>query len=167
MNNTWKKYLSILAVALILLGYVYMKNSRYEEKQSNILDDNSDTISLIEIHKLDATLRLEKSDSLWVFADGDTGNVAQQKVTKLFEALSGSKTAYITDKVEKYTKFNVDSSAIQLYLYSGEKERLHLYIGNSSTNYNSDYIRYENDPKVYMTSGKIINTLSESADFWR
>ena len=166
-KNTWTKYLGILAVALLLLGYVYTKNSRYEEKQSAILDFDRDAMTAIEILKSENSLRIEKSDSLWVFSS-DTGDVAQHKLTRLFDALSGMKTGFITEKPKKYAQFNVDSTAMQLFLYSGEGvEVAHIYIGRSSTNYNSDYIRYPNDAKVYMTSGKILNTMGERASFWR
>lgn len=166
-KSTWTKYIAILGVAVLLLGYVYLKNSRYEEKQSPILEYNREDVTSFEVQRRDNAIRLESSDSLWVFAGNDTGDVAQHKVERMFDALDGMKTGFITDKAEKYATFNVDSTAMQLRVFNGDSELGHLYVGRSSANYRSDYVRYPDDPKVYITSGKLINTLGEAASFWR
>ncbi len=173
-KKIWTRYIVLLAVSALLVVFVTLRNRGYNEKTSDLVTVKTEAVTAFEVTKNPSTssgqaksLRIEKADSLWVFAAPDTGTVGQQKVDRFFKALDGQKNGFVTDKAEKYGHFNVDSTAVHVKLYSGDAVGTEFYIGRSGASYSSDYIRYPADPKVYMTSGKVLNTVSENAAFWR
>ena len=109
-------------------------------------------------------------DTTWVFAAPDTGVVAQQKVDNFLNNVikEGEVTDYQTQNPEKYNQYNIsDDKATKLTIITKDGKKIEFFASRSGNSWAHDYIRYANDPKVYITSKKIIYHFSERASFWR
>lgn len=168
-KKIWTRYIIALTAVLLLLWYVNAKNSGYQADSSEILPFTTEEISAFEIVSGTGTLRMQKSDSLWTWTHGDTTHPSPAKVNRAMEALSGEKGSFLTEKTDSYGMYNVDSTALLLRIFTGDaaNEQLSLYIGKSSSQYTADHIRYTDDPRVYMTKKKLLNTLSTDSSFWK
>lgn len=168
-KNPWIKYIVILAVALILLLVVSLKNRRYEQKVSDVFKVNVEDINGFTVAKGEQSVTLVRGDTSWVFAEPDTGDVRENRIERFFEnVVNAKKTGYITKNPEKYDQYRVsDSLGTRIDLLKGEYNLASLYVGRSQTTWSQDYIRYPDDPKVYLSQKKILSHVSERPSFWR
>ena len=169
-KNPWIKYILILIVALALLGINGLKNKKYEPSNEKLFKLNSVEINEISFSKDTLSVTLQKSDTTWFFAYPDTGNVSQDKVEKFFENIieKGERTGYQTDNPENYERYNItDEKATKVMIRATNDKVIEFFTSRSEGNWTFDYVRFPNDPKVYITSKKIMYYLSEKASFWR
>jgi hypothetical protein len=168
-KNIWLRYIIILAVALILLLFVSVRNQRYKPKVSSVFDISSEDINAVTITKDTTSLTIIKSDTAWVFAEPDTGLIKDFRVDNFFKYIvNGKKSGFITKNPDKYDQYNVSEKlGLKLDLKKGEYVLGTIYIGRSKINWSQDYIRYPDDPKVYISQNKMLSHVSERASFWR
>ena len=169
-KNKWTKYIIILVAALILLFVQNLKTKKHAQKIEDIFNLKSETVTEFTVSKDTLTVTLIKSDTSWVFASPDTGIVNEQKVTSFLTNIieDGKTTEYQTKNPDNYYKYNVtDELGTHLTVTVSGTEKQNLIIGQSSSTWAHDYIRFPDDPKVYITNKKLLYNLSERASFWR
>jgi len=168
-KKIWIRYAIALTAVLLLLWYVSARNSSYEADSSPILPFDTDEITSLEISSGSESLRLFRTDSLWTFSPGDTLQPAESKVLRCLQALEGEKGSHLTEKADRYSLYNVDSTAMLLKIYTADSEieALAVHFGRSSSHYNADHIRYLDDPRVYLSKNRVLNTLSTDSSFWQ
>jgi hypothetical protein len=80
----------------------------------------------------------------------------------------GEVTGFQTKNPDKYATYEItDDMATKLTLKLSGDKKAELYVSRSKSNWSLDYIRYPDDPKVYITGKKIMFHFSERASFWR
>ena len=169
-KNPWTKYILLLLIALILLGVNLLKNKKYKPTSENIFHLKIENITEINIAKDTLSVTLVKSDTSWTFAAPDTGEVSQDRVDRFLNNFvkKGKYTDYQTENPEKYSQYNItDEKATKITLKTNGEKKIALYAARSNSNWAHDYIRYTDDPKVYITADKIMYYFSERASFWR
>jgi len=169
-KNPWTKYIVLLVIALMLLSINFLKNRKYEEKSEPIFTFDKTAVTEIKVTKDTLSVTLIKGDTSWVFAAPDTGEVNQNRTETFLKNLvvEGELTGYQTKNPDKYATYGItddDATKIQLKL-AGNKMRT-VFVSRSKSNWAHDYIRYPDDPKVYITDKKIMYYFSERASFWR
>jgi len=168
-KSPWIKYIVLLAAALLLLLAVSLRNQRYKPKVSEVFDIKADDINTISITKDTLSITLMKGDTAWVFAEPDTGLVKNDRIENFFEnVINAKKSGFVTKNPEKYDQYNVsDKLALIVELKKGEYVLGTVLLGRSKTSWAQDYIRYPDDPKVYISQKKMLGSVSEQASFWR
>lgn len=163
------RYIILLGIAIILLLIVINKNKRYEQDVSDIFEVDPDDVTAFTITKGSDSVILLRADTTWVFAEPDTGTVKEFRVKNFFSnVVQGKKTEYVTKDWEKYERYNVsDSLGTHIELKKGESLLASLIAGRSKSSASHDYIRYPDNPRVYMTRTKIMWYLGAQASFWR
>lgn len=168
-QNPWMKYIILLAVAVLLLLVVSLKNRRYRPQITDVFDVKVEDVNAFTVSKDTLSVTLMKSDTCWVFAEPDTGVVKDMKIENFFKyVVAAEKSGFVTKNPEKYEQFNVsDQKGLKVELKKGEYVLGTIYLGRSKTNWSQDYIRYPDDPKVYTSRKKMLSYVSERAGFWR
>jgi len=168
-KSFWVKYTILLAVALLLLLSVSLKNQRHKPKVSDVFDIKADDINAVSITKDTLSITLMKGDTAWVFAEPDTGLVKNDRMENFFEnVINAKKSGFVTKNPEKYDQYNVsDKLGVKVELKKGEYVMGTVLLGRSKTSWAQDYIRYPDDPKVYISQKKMLGSVSERASFWR
>lgn len=167
-NNFMKTYIIIFLVLAALLIFVSLRNKKFEQSAEPVFTVNQVNLTSFTLSKGSDSVTLVKNDSLWVFQEPDTGMVDQNKIKTVLEnTLNIQRTGFITDKPEKYSQFNVDSNAVKIELFTSGEKAEELLVGRSKSSWNTNYVKYPDDPKVYITQEAILNRVQENADFWR
>jgi hypothetical protein len=168
-KNPWIKYIVLLAAAFLLLLTVSLRNRRYIPKVSDVFDLKTDDINAIGITKDTLSITLMKGDTAWVFVEPDTGLVKNDRIENFFEnVVNAKKSGFVTKNPEKYDQYNVsDKLGMKVELKKGEYVLGTVLLGRSKTSWAQDYIRYPDDPKVYISQKKMLGSTSERASFWR
>lgn len=167
-NNTIITYVVVLIVLVILLLFVSLRNKKFEQTSEPIFTVDPLNITSFTLSKGVDSVTLVKNDSLWTFQKPDTGLVDQNKIKTMIEnTLKIKRTGFITDNPEKYSQFQIDSNAVKLELFVSGQKAEELIIGRSKSSWNTNYIKYPDDPKVYISQESILNRVQEKADFWR
>ncbi len=168
-KSSWGIYVAVLAVAILLLLIVRIKENKYEQKVTDIFKVDVENVNAFTITKGEVSVTLMFADTTWIFAEPDTGKVKQYKINNfLNNVVKCKKTGFATDKAEKYGQYNItDELGTTVELKKGETVLASVIVGKSKASWAQDYIRYPNNPKVYITQKKLLNYLSEKASFWR
>ena len=167
-KNFMMTYIIVFVVLVGLWILVSQRDKKFEQKNEPIFSINPTTLTSFTVSKGKTAVTLLKKDSLWVSQEPDTGNVEQNRIKSVLEnTLKVKRTVFITDKPEKYSQFSVDSNAVKIELFVSGKKVEELLIGRSKTSWSTNYIKYPDDPKVYISQESILNRIQEKADFWR
>ncbi|MCK4295507.1 MAG: DUF4340 domain-containing protein [Candidatus Marinimicrobia bacterium] len=169
MKSSWGKYIIILAIAILLLFVVRLKENKYEQKVTDIFSVDVENVNAFTITKGEVSVTLMFADTTWIFAEPDTGKVKQYRIDNFLKnVVEGKKTGFATDKTEKYSQYNVSGElGTTVEIKKGETVLASIIVGSSKASWAQDYIRYPDNPKVYITQKKLLNYLSEKASFWR
>lgn len=168
-QNPWLKYIILLIIALVLLLVVSLKNRRYQPKITDVFDVNIEDVTAFTVSKDTVSVTLVKGDTSWVFAEPDTGVVRDNRIQNFLDhVVAAKKSGFITKNPEKYDQYNVSAEkGLKVELKKGEFILATIYLGRSKTSWSQDYIRYPDDPKVYISQKKMLSYVSERASFWR
>ena len=168
-QNPWMRYVILLAVALLLLLVVSLKNRRYQPKVTDVFDIQVEDVNAFTISKDTLSVTLMKADTNWVFAEPDTGTVKDVKIENFFKnVVNAKKSGFVTRNAEKYDQYNVsDTKGLKVELKKGDFVLGTIYLGRSKASWSQNYIRYPDDPKVYSSVKNMLSHASERASFWR
>ncbi|MBN2280807.1 MAG: DUF4340 domain-containing protein [Candidatus Marinimicrobia bacterium] len=169
-KNPWTQYILLLIAALILLGVNFMKNRKYVQKTEPIFELKADEVVEITVAKDTLAVSLAKADTLWIFATADTGEVNQSRIENFLKNIveDGQYSGFQTSNPEKYSEYGIDDEkATKVTLKLADASEKTFYASRSKSGWTHDYIRFEKDSKVYITTKKIMIYFSERAGFWR
>ncbi len=168
-QKMWVPYIGILSVLLILLVYSQYRQRRYEVRIEPVFAFKPDDVTSFTIWKDNLSVTIAKQDSVWIFAAPDTGQPAKYKIEAFFkDVVKGEREGFISDDTSTYSKYGVsDAKAVRVDLRNGDETHSSVFLGQSVSDYNQEYIRYSNNPKVYPARQSMINKLSGAASWWR
>ncbi len=168
-KNNWKKYIIALVVVLFLLLISNLRDKKYEPKQKDLFKIDANEINAFTISKDTLSVTVIKFDTTWIFEAPDTGSIKMQRVNDFFaNVVNGKSTGYATDKPEKYPQYNItEQLGTKIELKNGETVLATVIAGRSKSNWNTSYVKFPDDPKVYRTQNNILFSCSERASFWR
>jgi hypothetical protein len=172
LNNThkaWIPYVGTLAVLLILFFYSQHRQQKYEVKIEPIFNFRADEVTSLTIRKETSSVTLVKMDASWKFATPDTGKPAPYKMDELFkDVIQGQREDAVTSESSDYGKYGVTADkATKVELKKAEEILSTVFIGQSPTDNLQEYIRYNDDPRVYPARQKMIGKLGAVASWWR
>ena len=168
-RNPWLPYLTIAGVLVLLWGYTQWRDRKYEVQIKPMFSFKPEAVTCIKIAKENVSVTMIKKDTLWTFAQPDTGMPEKYKIDEFFkDVLKGEREGTITDDTAHYSKYGIsDGESTQVVLTGDEGFLEKIYIGRSESDYTQEYLRYENDPNVYPARQRLINRLGAVASWWR
>lgn len=164
----WKPYVILLGVLVLLLIYTQWKESRYQPTVEPIFRAKASSIVSFTIARGMSEFTIVKLDSSWVFESPDTGVVDTLKVRQFLESVMTAKREdYVTEDTSKHVTYDVAGDrAVKLSVRheSGEET---VYLGRSRSDYNREYIRFPDDPRVYLIHDDILRMVGATISYWR
>ena len=169
MTNTIKYSLGVLGLLIILFLTNQRSQKSYNIEGEPIYTGSDDNIHRILITEADKMLELVKSDTTWDITQADSFEVKENQVEKIFDRLlKVEQEMLISSKQEKWSKFGVDdSSGRHLRIFDiNDNELLHYIFGNSSQDWQHNYIRENKSNDVYRTNDNVYFLLNTNTTYW-
>ncbi len=168
-KNPWIPYLGVLALLLLWFVYSQFREQRYEVKIEPLFDFPYAKLAAFSITQDSATVTLLKADSVWVFAAPDTGSPAAYKIEQfLKDVVRGEREGHVTDDTSRYEQYGVSADkGIRVELRDATALLARVYVGRSVSDFNQEFVRYEGDPRVYLSRQRIVGKLGATATWWR
>jgi len=159
-------FLSFLGVVIVLGVLAWLKFSpQLKEKQNRPwLAGKIESVDKIEINHNNQKTVLAKKDGSWRVTSEQDLPADKEKINQLLTSLENLKKGELVSRNKNYHhKFGVDQEgAIELKVYQGENNLLHLLVGNAGPDFESDYIRFPDQKEVYLSNVALRSVLIQS-----
>tara|TARA_B100000131_G_C18032339_1_gene578997 strand:+ start:485 stop:1048 length:564 start_codon:yes stop_codon:yes gene_type:complete len=167
MDKSFKN-LIIFFVILVVLYLINLQTQKNNQMSSDLIFNKNqiENIEKIIIKDLNGEIILEKLDSTWTINQSDSLLIKERVLDNFFNrVLKVKQENIITEKIEKYIKYGVDdSTGIHVTLMSQNDEKLASYIFGRAKAFG--YMRYKNQPQVYLINDNISYMLNSRIDYW-
>ena len=157
--------------ALVLLLLIAFVSGTFNKNISTIdvpeLSFSGDSIERMTIQSSDTTsIVLARQQGQWTLTEPIATQADSLIVTRLTNNLGDLELeSVVSTNPEKYNDFGVGDLAQSLIVSDSEGSEHTLTIGNSGPDFQSMYVRLANDPRVFLTSGRV--NLPPDVDTWR
>jgi hypothetical protein len=164
----WTIYLVVFGVLVLLLVYTQVRQKEVELSVEPIFEVDVDRVTEFTVSGKSSSVTLVKRDTTWFFAPPDTGTAGKSRIVAFFkDVVGGRRESHVTEDTAKYGRYNVaEGQAVRLELRAGEAELGVIWVGRSS-DYTREYLRYPDDPRVYLVHQPLLSRLATSAAGWR
>jgi hypothetical protein len=154
----------VLLVLAWLSGFFEGAPSTVETPQLSI---NADELRTVEIRKGDEHVLLDHADGGWRLAEPVDADIDTMTRSTFMGALGDLMIeSLITSRAEGHDRYQVDSAQATYLRFSSETgDPVELYVGKSGPDFQSKYIRFGNDDRVFLATG--VPTAQTSVDRWR
>ena len=113
----------------------------------------------------DDSIIIEKQEDRWVVTAPVEAAADSIALTRLTENLGELKLeSVVSSNPDRYENYGVTESAQQVIVTAGGSDQT-LYIGNSGPDYRSLFLRMNDDPRVFVTNGRL--NAPTGLDAWR
>ena len=167
MDKNFKGIL-IVFTSLVILYFINIQIQKGNQMSSSLIFNKNqvEQIEKIIIKDSNGELALEKSDSTWLINGSDSLIIKERVLDNFFNrVLKVKQENIITEKIEKYIKYGVDdSTGTHVTLMSQNDEKLASYIFGRAKAFG--YMRYKNQPQVYLINDNISYMLNSRIDYW-
>lgn len=150
--------LLVLGAIIYFLKYTPAKENQIAPQVAFYQNFTKDNITKVEIVKAGKILTLQKDNDKWLekkegMADQEADTA---QVDTLFSKLSDIKVGEpITQTEDKKALFQVDGSNVQIKMYNNDQEAINFYLGKSTADFNGNYLRKEDENKIYSSNERI------------
>ncbi len=150
-------------VSLSILAWLRLGPQFKERQNQPWLKEKTDLIDKIEIKNNQEQHVLIKKEGRWLAASEDNLPADQDKVNQLLTSLAELKRDRLVSQNEKYhQKFGLDQeNAIELKVFQGQNQLLHLLVGEPGPDFESDYLRLPDQKEVYLSNIAIRSHLTQ------
>ena len=160
--------LLLLGALIVLLGVAYLAgvfDSNVSTVEVPRLAIPADELAQLRIETPAQTLALSRQGTRWLLDEPVQALTDSATVARFVQALSDLELdAVASNNPERYTRYGVDSTATAVTAsWAGETRR--LVVGNQGPDYQAIYVRLDDDPRVYVTRGRL--TVPQGLDGWR
>ena len=164
----WKPYVVLLGVLILLLIYTQWKESRYQPTEEPIFKAKPASIVSFTIARDMSVFTIARQDSSWIFKGPDTGVVDTMKVRQFLESVMTAKREdYVTEDTSKHLNYDVAGSRAVKLIVRHEHGEETVYLGRSRSDYSREYIRFQDDPRVYLMHDGILGLVGATISYWR
>ena len=163
-----KNLIPIIVLVLLILIFVITKLNDKTERRINFFRFDSTQVYAIGISSQEDTLKLVKSDDVWMIDFPLNYPPAKLKINDIFQKVLQVETSSIPITETSFEKFNVTDSLGTLLVFYGKNEKIleEVLIGKSE-NYNYSYARRKDDAKVYQLYTNISYSINPKVSTWR
>ncbi|MGH9340768.1 MAG: DUF4340 domain-containing protein [Acidobacteriota bacterium] len=170
-----KRVVLLLAafVALGLFVYFYEIEGEKERQEAQELEESlfrveEEGITFVQIKRPEEPdVLLEKQQDQWVLKQPIETGADQTTVDSLLSDIAAAKTERsLPESEQSLQQYGLDEPRLTLSVRAGDETRK-LLVGNEDFTGNSIYVRFEDDPTVYLTSDSILTTADKELLDWR
>ncbi|NQV19609.1 MAG: DUF4340 domain-containing protein [Armatimonadetes bacterium] len=163
-----KNLIPIVVLALLIIIFIITKLNDKTERRINFFRFDSTQVNAIEITAQEDTLKLVKSDNIWMIDYPLNYPPAKLKIDEIFQKVLQVETSSIPITETSFEKFNVaDSLGTLLVFYDKNDKILEEVLIGKSGNYNYSYARRKDDVKVYQLYTNISYSIDPKVSSWR
>lgn len=161
--------LLLLTLGLVLLLGLAALAGAFDDTPSTIdtpdLALDADAITQIEYDEASWQATLTRTDAGWRLTAPVESATDSLAVQRFVEAIAGLDVeTVVSTNPERYARYGVDSAATVVTVYAGD-EPTRLYLGNVGSDFQSMFVRLEDDPRVFSAAGQV--TKPTNVDAWR
>lgn len=170
-----KSTLLLLAVLGIIGGLAWYtsqskeKKRSHTEKEQKLLSITKDTVTGLHIINPYEEVELTKKNDQWLVATSNNYPADTESLEKAIDTLCDLKASKIASKnADAYSKYKLDNAqATIVNIKLNEDEKKKLYVGKNGPGFTTTYVRYEEDPKVYLIDEYLGSTFNRGGRTWR
>lgn len=176
MTNATKTLAIIFAVTSVIALVLHWSSGAQASRafKSNLVEvDTASVDKMVINHPTKPTLTLTKTNQQWsVSGQSATSYMADkgQIMSAIARLNNLSVNAVATRNPEKYTRYKVDSTGINVALYQENQKLNSIFVGASQRAGRrslNNYVRLENENAVYTVDGFLRSTFSRDMTSWR
>lgn len=162
-------YLGILGILLILLVYTQYRQRKVEVSIDPVFDFKPEKVTAFTVTKENQSVVIVRADSAWAFAAPDTGRPEKFRMDQFVkEVLGAQHEGPVVRDTVLFEKYGLTASKATVLEVRGEGGVLsRIYIGQTASDATSEYLRYEDDDRIYPVRGRLSYRLSATASWWR
>lgn len=166
-----KQWRTLGIVLVVLLGIYLLTQAQQAGRSvrtSSFFDISKENVGRIVITEGDQRAELVRLDTLWVLAGHETGQLRNWRMDAIFNTVMGAqRESVISENAAKWGTYGVDSTGRQIEVYDLKGDlHGHWFVGQSSSNFRSSFVRAAGQDVVYMTDRSIYHFLGAAPDFW-
>lgn len=169
-----KKTLVLLGIAVVLLALAYVLMQRPGERSispsesTSVVQIDSAGVDKITIQSPTFSLVMARQGAEWRIEAPVAARANQEAVAALLaEANAASISAMVSDKIEKHSLFQVDSTGVVIRLFKKGVESAGLVIGKPGPSYGDVYARSVRSNEVFLIDGEISRSAGKALKDWR
>jgi len=166
--------LALLGAVVVLGAIAFFLMQRPGEQSLDssegepLLRIDSASVDRIRIDSPGLPLSMTKRGAEWHIESPLPARASQNAVTTLLHELSSTMIkATVSDRPEKHSLFQVDSTALLLKIFHQENEVGSLFIGKPGPGYGDVYVRPEKTNEVYLVDGAVSRSARQPLKEWR
>ena len=158
--------LGALGVLLLIAYFSGAFSNDFTEMDVPTFNIEADQIEQVAISsEAGSAITLVKQDEQWTITSPLESPADSIALTRLTENLSQLELeSVVSSNPDRYENYGVTESAQQLSVTASGKEQT-LFIGNQGPDYGSIYLRIGDDPRVFLTNGRL--NAPSGLDAWR
>ena len=158
--------LGALGVLLLIAYFSGAFSNDFAEMDVPSFDIDADQIEQVAITNVTGpAITLVKQDEHWAITSPLESPADSIALTRLTENLSQLELeSVVSTNPDRYENYGVTESAQQVSVTADGKEQT-LFIGNQGPDYGSIYLRLADDPRVFLTNGRL--NAPGDLDAWR
>ena len=167
-----KKLILISSIFFFICAFFIFNLSnqnKYNPQKNQLLSINRDEIHKIIISAKDDAIELIKIDTLWSIAGNDSLTIKENYINNFFEKIFQlNKKHLATSKENNWITYGVnaeDGSHLAFINNSGETMSYFVF-GRSKNDFNSCYVRIQEETDVYLLDNNIIHQLQTNINYW-
>jgi len=163
-----KQLIILLGALLVLIALGYLAGA-FERDFSTVnvpqLNISTSELDHLQLGLTDQTVVFEKKESLWQMTEPITSDVDSTVVARFVTSLVDMELeSVVSTNPERYDRYGVDSTGTSVTAsWSGNSRT--LFVGDRGPDYQSVYVRLDDDPRVFLTSSSL--TIHDQLDRWR
>ena len=165
----WRNLGLALAVLVVIYLLTQVGETRFTADVDAVFDIKEDAVGRIVMAVDQQTATLVRGDTLWVMQGYEERQLRQWHINNFFSSVLGVKReSMISENPAKWLTYGVDDSTgkrLEVYNLAGELVSK-VVVGQSRSNYQSSYVRFEGRNEVYLTDQNIHRFLSTDTTFW-
>ena len=158
--------LGVLGVLIFIAFFSGAFSNEFSEMDVPVFNIDRNQIDQIAISvENEPPIVLVKEESLWVLNKPIVGAADSIALTRLTENIGMLELESVAStNPDRYENYGVTESAQKLVITAGDEEHT-LYIGKSGPDYQSIFLRLDDDPRVFVTNGRL--NAPQELDTWR
>ena len=169
MDKNLQNGLIVIIILFILAGIKLNSESKHSTTLKTLYTGKIEDVHKILIQMGQDAIELYKDNDTWKIAGNDTLEIRENKISNFFDnVLTAGSETLVSNNSEKWDTFSVgDSTGTHLAIINIEDVTIGYYVfGRSKKDWSHNYIRYNDEPEVYLTNVSIIHHLNTRDTFW-
>ena len=163
-----KQLLLLLATLVVLLGLAYLTGVFDRDASTVEVPDvaiPTETLEQVRIDGPEQAWVLQRQGDRWLLTQPMQARTDSAAVARFVQDLAGVELESIASvNPERYSRYGVDSTAAVVSA-TGAGTTTQIVVGNQGPDFQSVYVRLDDDPRVYLTRTRL--SVPDDLDRWR